>query len=441
MISRAWDDLLRRYPQLPLVARRMLYEVPDSIQPMAHLLAGLRTPEAIETLREFVGGQKGSHEDRVQVLRIMQQAGVLPPDAEVEMWVDGERHPIQSMLQEISDEFVPDYRPEVWELYDRALTAHHKGRIAEAERLYEAMLKAEPKAKEAYNNLASIYHQRGDIAALMSTWTKRWRSIRSILSRSPAAHPRHWARGLGGCQGVAGTVASRAAVAPARLRRLSEGHGPYRRSKKGTTKPRGNTWIWPSSLSKTIPRSRSCSTGSRVEDDLSSDFGDWWQDYDEQSRQRRVRRALPADPSLADCLHVLSKGDMDGIAGVVGLRLRSPYKRADIEGHLLARFPDPDFLADVVGGLNAAERAALGDLLAHGGVMDREAFIQAHGDEGDDRPYLEYHGANMKSVKGRLRARGLLFEGTADGRLIVATPGELRSPLRNALARGDQNEE
>ena len=161
---RAWDDLLRRYPQLPLVAGRMLYEVPASAGPMAQLLAGLRTPEAIETLRGFVSGQLGSREDRMQVLLIMQQTGVLPPGAQTEMWIDGERHPIQSVLQTISDEFVPNYSPKVWELYDRALTAHREGRTAEAERLYEAMLRAEPKAKEAYNNLASIYHQRGDIA-------------------------------------------------------------------------------------------------------------------------------------------------------------------------------------------------------------------------------------------------------------------------------------
>ena len=35
---------------------------------------------------------------------------------------------------------------------------------------------------------------------------------------------------------------------------------------------------------------------------------------------------------------------------------------------------------------------------------------------------------------GRLRARALLFEGTADGTLIVAVPREMRAPLAALLA-------
>lgn len=434
--DKAWDDLLRRYPQLPLVARRMFYEVPGAIPPMAHLLAGLRTPEAIATLREFVSGQKGSQEDRMRVLQIMQQTGVLSRDAQVEMWIDGERHPIQSMLQEISDEFVPDYSPEVWELYDRALTAHRKGRTVEAERLYEAMLKAEPKAKEAYNNLASIYHQRGDIARADEYMDK-------ALAIDPL-YPFPITSRVSQALGRGDLAAAKALLEPLHgVRRWHPlGFIAYQKAMARMAIQEANY----KAARQHVELAQQC-----VEDDpelkellnwlalsdLSSDFGDWWRDYDEQSRQRRLRRSLPADPTLADCLQVLSKADMEGIAGVVGLRLRHPHKRADIEKHLLAHFPDPDFLVDVVGGLNQAERAALGDLLAHGGVMGREAFIDAHGDEGDDRPYLEYHGANMKSVKGRLRARGLLFEGTADGRQIIATPRELRSPLRKALAQGD----
>ena len=165
---------------------------------------------------------------------------------------------------------------------------------------------------------------------------------------------------------------------------------------------------------------------------LTGQFGDWFQEYDERSRQRHLRKPLPADPTLADCLQILSKGDMDGIAGVVGLRLPHPYKRADIEQHLLTCFPDPDFLAVVVSDLNEAERAALHDLLVHGGVMEREAFIQAHGDEGDDRPYLEYHGSQMKSVKGRLHAHGLCLKAPARSE-PSSRPARLRPLLQQAL--------
>jgi tetratricopeptide (TPR) repeat protein len=428
----AWGDLLRRYPQLPLVVSRMLYEVPASTGPMAQLLAGLRTPEAVETLHGFVSGQLGSREDRMQVLLIMQQTGVLPPGTQIEMWVDGERHPIQSVLQTISDEFVPDYSPKVWDLYGRALTAHREGRIAEAERLYEAMLRAEPNAKEAYNNLASIYHQRGDLARADEYMDKAL----AIDPFYPFPHTSRASQALA----KGDLTAAKAWLEPLHIVQKWHPLG-FITYQKAMARVAIEEKEYKTAREHLEMTKQFVEHDPEVEDllnwlslaGLTGQFGDWFQEHDERSRQRRLRKPLPADPTLADCLQILSKGDMDGIAGVVGLRLRHPYRKADIEQLLLTRFPDPDFLAGLVRDLNEAERAALDDLLVHGGVMEREAFIQAHGDEGDDRPYLEYHGSQMKSVKGRLRAHGLLFEGSSRERAIVATPRELRPLLQQAL--------
>jgi hypothetical protein len=65
--------------------------------------------------------------------------------------------------------------------------------------------------------------------------------------------------------------------------------------------------------------------------------------------------------------------------------------------------------------------------------MDWLAFSRVHGDDLGESPYLEYHAEEMRTVMGRLRARGILFEGTARDGLIVAVPRELRSPLREIL--------
>jgi hypothetical protein len=123
---------------------------------------------------------------------------------------------------------------------------------------------------------------------------------------------------------------------------------------------------------------------------------------------------------------------MTGIRQVLKLQSVSGHKKAELRQYLMDVISDPDRLADIVADLNDTERAAPRDLLDHGGVMGYEEFTQAYGAE-EERSYLEYHATSMKSVMGRLRARGLLFAGTADNRVVVATPRELRPLLRQAL--------
>jgi hypothetical protein len=166
--------------------------------------------------------------------------------------------------------------------------------------------------------------------------------------------------------------------------------------------------------------------------------GGWWREQADTYRRRRQRARLPADPTLEDCFGLLTKGDMTGIRQVFNLQGISALKKAELRRYLVNAFTDADFLRTVVYDLNDAERAALRDLLDHGGVMDWQAFADRHGDDLDESPYLEFHASRMKTVMGRLRARGLLFEGTADDRLILAIPREVRSLLQQILDKLDQ---
>jgi hypothetical protein len=127
---------------------------------------------------------------------------------------------------------------------------------------------------------------------------------------------------------------------------------------------------------------------------------------------------------------------MTGIARVVWVGPVSAMRVKELRDFMLARYADTDFVASIVAGLRPAELAALRDLLAHDGVMDWQAFSDAHGNDAEERPYMDYWAAKWESVMGRLRARGLLFEGTAAGRHIVAMPRELR-PVVAALLAGD----
>ena len=95
---------------------------------------------------------------------------------------------------------------------------------------------------------------------------------------------------------------------------------------------------------------------------------------------------------------------------------------------------NPYCLDRVVSALREKEKEALRDVLAHGGVMEWQAFADRHGHDLEESPYPEYHAEEMETVMGRLRARALLFEGTAGGRLIIAIPRELRPSLQTLLA-------
>lgn len=436
--DRAWADLLRRYPQLPFVTRRLLYETaPGSVAPMTQLLIGLRTPEATETLREFVTGQIGSDEERMTGLRMMQQANLLPADGEIEMWIRGKRQPVRAMLQEISDRFIPDYAPEVWQFYEQAVTAQRENRMADAERLYEAMLKIEPNAKEAYNNLAMIYQARGETARMDAAIEKALaidplypfpRTARALqaLNREGVEAARKWLEPLQTTSQwhPLGFVVYQKALA--RIAMAEKDYEAARRCLDAAQQINEDDREIPGLL-KTLGQLENLAKA-----------GDWFAGMDTRYRERRQRAPLPADPSLDDCLGTLTKGDMVGISHVVQLGSITAFKKAELCQHLLMRFSDASFVSRIVSDLDAREHAALRDLLDRGGLMPYDAFTQTYGKE-DERPYLEYHAATMKSVLGRLRARGLLFVGTIGGRVIVAIPRELRPLLREALEKVERS--
>jgi len=429
--KRAWADLLKRNPQLPLVARRMLYEAPDSASAMIILLAALPAPAAVEALREFATGRKGEQEDRLHALQALQQIGAVTPDVGVEMWMDGEQRTVQFLVQEISEDFTPDYPPKAADLYHEALVSQREGRLDDAVRLYEAMLAISPDAKEAYNNLAVIYAERGEDDRTDACLTKALeidplypfpRCARALqaLTRGDKAAAREWLEPL---HKVRRWHPLGFAFFQRALARVAIVEEDYKAARKHLEM--AQQFSEDPEISKML-------ASLTVLDEVSG-FGDWWRERADDYRRRRQKAALVSDPSLEECFSLLTKGDMTGIRRTLRLGNVSALKKGELGAYLIGVLRDEDFLAGAVAELNNAERAALQDLFDHGGVMDWQAFSAAHGDDLSESPYLEYHAEKMKTVMGRLRARGLLFEGTAQGRLIVAIPLELRPPLREIL--------
>jgi tetratricopeptide (TPR) repeat protein len=429
--KRAWAELLRRNPKLPLVAGRMLYETPDAAPAMIEVLANLPSPTAVEALRAFATGRAGSEEDRIHALQALQEIGALAPGTAVEMWIDGQQHTIRLTKQEISEEFAPEYPPKAADLYQEALAAHHNGHADDAERLYEAMLEVAPNAKEAYNNLATIYYERGEPERADAFLDKALeidplypfpvcaRALQA-LARDDAEAAKAWLQPLLEVRqwhplGFAFFQKTMARVAIAEQDYKAARQHLKMAEQLGEDPDISKMLAWLTMM------------------DGIHGYGDWWRERADDYRLRRQKAALASDPTLEECFGLLTKSDMTGIRHTLRLGGVSALKKGELGVYLMETLRDEDFLAGVVGGLNDTERAALDDLLDRGGVMDWQAFSEAHGDDLGESPYLEYHAEEMKTVMGRLRTRGLLFEGTADGALIVAIPRELRPPLRSIL--------
>jgi len=113
--ERAWTRLLKRYPQMVTVGRKLLYETPIDTTAAIHFLASLGTEEALETLREFSQGQRGELEDRMEALQVLIGLGVLAEDTEIEMWTEEGQRLIRLIRREISEVcFGPACAPPGW---------------------------------------------------------------------------------------------------------------------------------------------------------------------------------------------------------------------------------------------------------------------------------------------------------------------------------------
>jgi hypothetical protein len=76
------------------------------------------------------------------------------------------------------------------------------------------------------------------------------------------------------------------------------------------------------------------------------------------------------------------------------------------------------------------------ELLLKGGVMPWEEFTGKHGDDMLESTYWGWH--PPKTVGGRLKARGLLMEGSYHGESWIQIPRDLRSMLVEVQRRSEQ---
>jgi Flp pilus assembly protein TadD len=429
------EHFASRFPQIVPAAEKLIWEENQPEAGVA-ILTTLATPAAYAALHRFGLSQVGEDDLRIDALLHLMQAGEIQQGATLRVWTRGKWQDLEMRQQEISDEPPRQYAPQVIDLLDQGTRASQQGDDQQAEQSFRRVLELEPRAPEAYNNLGALYARRGD-------HERAKEAFQAALEIDPTyAFPRcNLAIYLLDDDDVEG---ARAMLAPltgktrfqpqemafysytqARLAMLRKEYAAARRSLEVALK------IWPGyDLAEELLE--------RL--DTITELGTGWEVFWERQHQRHLaaRARLQAKlstsaPTLPEALSLYSKDVLTGMGRVIlpwggwsGLRKAELLQRS-VEG-----LSDPDNLRRMVTDLNDNERAALRQVLAHGGDMAWKEFDAAYGNDLEESPYWNWH--VPETTMGRLRERGLLVEVTVDGELRIAVPAELRQKLQKILS-------
>ena len=167
-------------------------------------------------------------------------------------------------------------------------------------------------------------------------------------------------------------------------------------------------------------------------EELVRGFRGWVAEMRGDDLRRRVKmRSAPigSDAALGEVLAGYTKNALVGMGKLIDLpKPFTGLKKRELVEKLCFHLCSLGFLRRVVGGLRPEERLALLGLMLRCGFMSCDEFTEKYGDDLEESPYWDWH--PPETVMGRLKARGLIGEGSFDGCERIFIPFELRSPLQ-----------
>jgi Flp pilus assembly protein TadD len=425
-----------RFPQIVLMAEKMIWEdgVPEGGVP---ILAAVATPTAYAALRRFGLSQAGDEETRLQALSRLMQAGEITRDDTLRVWSHGQWREVQLREYEVTDERDAEYSAQVADLLNQGLEAFQKDNPREAERLFQRALTLDPRAKEAYNNLGTIYAHRGE-------HERAQQMFQQALQLDPLyIFPRCNLASY--CLDEDDVEGAEALLAPltdmTRLHPEEMAFYSYTQARILLNREEYD------GAQRVLEMALEIYPGYKLAEDLLtrvqvstyffSGFGSFFERQRERDRSKRIRlqtKLSTAKPTLAEALALYTKGGLTGMARVVltwgGW---SALRKAELLQRILETLSDEDeyYLQRIVTDLSDEEREALHSVLKRGGSMPWQEFDAAYGNDLDESPYWEYH--EPETVMGRLRLCGLIVEAQVDGDLMITIPVELRPVLTKVL--------
>ncbi len=429
------DRFVQRYPQLVLVAEKLLLEE-GLAEAGIEVLGEIGTPAAYAALRRFCISQAGDDQLRRRALGELNKRGQIAPGETLRMWQYGVWEEVQTREFDIVEAHDIYYAPDVVDLLNDGLAAMKQDRHADAEQLFLRAVKRDPKAREGYNNLASIYSGQG-----------RHQQAEEMLLKALEADPDY--------------VLPRVGLANSRLRDGDiEGAREILAPNMGLSKFTQQEFnLYYRALARIALAEEKYDEALKIaktilELDPSYDpakemvdrlevirmlkkgfegFQEQQAKRDQAKRQKIQQTLASASPSLVETLSVFTKDDLTSIAYLVlPFGGWSTLRKADLLAAIVEGLIDVENLSSLVADLTDEERDALRSVLVNDGRLDWQTFSDRYGNDLDEPTFSRY--SDPKTTMGRLRRRGLLSEATVDGQLMVVVPAELR-PLLAPLVR------
>jgi Tfp pilus assembly protein PilF len=399
------------------------------------ILATLGTPEAYAALRRFGLSQIGEQDIRMQALFRLMEAGQIAPDEKLRVWNGNDWEEVQLRQLEITTEPEIVYSPKVAHLINNGLEALRQNNEKRAEELLRQAINLEPRAKEAYNNLAVIYGHREEHERAKEMYRKAVEiDPLYVFPRANLALYLLHEDDLEGAEKMLAPLATATRFTPQEMAFYAYIQAQVAMEKEEYEAARSHLEMALEIIPDYEPAQKLL---ERV--DYASSLHSGWERFMKQRQQRdqSMRAKLQTklttlEPSLAEVLALYSKDVLVAMAReVIRWGGWSGLRKAELLQRIIAELSDRDNLERVVSGLSDTEREALRQVLAGGGYMDWQEFDTRYGNDLEESPYWQYH--TPESMMGRLRLRGLLAEATLDKRLLVVIPLELRQALFETL--------
>lgn len=432
------NKMASRFPQLVVMAEKQIWD--EGLTKVGlELLGMLATPEAHAALRRFALSQAGSDEERMNALQVLSESGGADADEHFRFWSQGEWREIQLRSFTISEESDRAYAPEVADLLNQGVAAMQEGRADEAERLLRRAITLDPSAQEGYNNLGSLYSQRGDHEAARAMY-------RQAIEVAPAyAYPRLnlalyllKENDVAGAKALLEPLAGAAHFQPrefafylylqARIAIEEEQFEAAQRALDSSLALDPDFQL-AVDLSEWLKRRAAI---TQLQSGLQS-FMEHQQERNQATRARQQAKLISLAPALDDVLRLFSAEVLKAMGRAIAPgHAWSGLRKAQALGRLEDLLRDGAAIHHIVTEvLTGDERAALAAVMARGGAMPRAEFVAAYGDDNEESPFWQYH--LPTSILGRLRLHLLLAEATVEGALHVTVPAELRTAVAEAL--------
>jgi tetratricopeptide (TPR) repeat protein len=416
-----------RYPQLILVGKKTLIEDrnPDEAIKFLSLLG---TPQAYAVLREFGLGTQGDDEARIQALFALLDNDLITTSDPIRVWQKGEWKEIILKKQAIIEKPVPEYDKEVIDLLESALNDFNENKLAQAEKKFERILRLEPRAKEAYNNLGAVYaHQdkhrearemmhkaleidplyvmpRCNLTSYLLDEGKIEEAVDLInpLNDILQFHPMEFAL-LAFVRARIHLAKNENELAQKNLETALQVYPDYEPAKK---------------LLNHLTMMKTIKDG----------FSQMIFRYSSRQSEKRLRQRSvikTPDPTLEEALSIYTKDSLTGIASLVMPKGGwSSYKKDQLREHLVKYLMEPGTVSRLLDTLPAEDKAAFHYVIDNGGYLEWDAFDNVYGNDLEESQSWFHN--SPKTVMGRLRAHGLLVEALVADKFHVCIPVELR---------------